>query len=342
MADAKVRSKRHKLQSLPNSRSEAKSLRAPRYLTGLPCKHGHIAERRTGDGGCVVCSRVYAARYGEALRCDQVLRDQALTKKRNQKRKRYQSDKAHRQRVLERQRRYLANPEVACRIHHANKLRRELLAADPNYRIAENIRNRDYKRKRRADPKVRRMLQDGENARRRERRKTDPEYREREKANTRECARRRFDTDLVWRDKDRKRKREFMKRKWRADPDFRQKFYAWRDAKLRSDPNFKLAKILRDRLYVALRGRSKHGSGVKLLGCSVEAARFHLEAQFKPGMSWKNHSYRGWHVDHKRPLSSFDLTDPSQLAMACHYTNLQPMWAKPNLRKGARLMMEVA
>jgi 5-methylcytosine-specific restriction endonuclease McrA len=28
-----------------------------RYWTGLPCKHGHIAERMTNDGGCTECAR---------------------------------------------------------------------------------------------------------------------------------------------------------------------------------------------------------------------------------------------------------------------------------------------
>lgn len=61
----------------------------------------------------------------------------------------------------------------------------------------------------------------------------------------------------------------------------------------------------------------------------------HLEAQFAPGMTWEN---RGeWHVDHIRPLASFDLTDPEQLRTASHYTNLQPLWASDNLAKGARL-----
>jgi hypothetical protein len=61
--------------------------------------------------------------------------------------------------------------------------------------------------------------------------------------------------------------------------------------------------------------------------------KIHLESKFQPGMTWENHGRNGWHIDHIKPLCSFDLTDLMQLRQACHYTNLQPLWAKENLRK---------
>ena len=36
-------------------RSEAKRLGFTRYFTGKQCKHGHVSERLTCDGGCVTC-----------------------------------------------------------------------------------------------------------------------------------------------------------------------------------------------------------------------------------------------------------------------------------------------
>lgn len=59
----------------------------------------------------------------------------------------------------------------------------------------------------------------------------------------------------------------------------------------------------------------------------------HLESKFRPGMTWENRGKKGWHIDHIKPLSAFDLTDPGQVSDACHYTNLQPLWWKENLDK---------
>ncbi len=42
---------------VPNNRAEAKRIGATHYFTGLPCKHGHVALRKT-KGACVECIKV--------------------------------------------------------------------------------------------------------------------------------------------------------------------------------------------------------------------------------------------------------------------------------------------
>ena len=101
------------------------------------------------------------------------------------------------------------------------------------------------------------------------------------------------------------------------------------------DVEFRLGLNLRTRLHQAIKRNSKAGSAVRDLGCTGPELRAHLEAQFKPGMTWENWSRNGWHIDHIRPLSKFDLTAREQFVKACHYTNLQPLWAEENLKKGA-------
>ena len=51
-------------------------------------------------------------------------------------------------------------------------------------------------------------------------------------------------------------------------------------------------------------------------------------------MTQKN--YGEWHVDHIKPCASFDLTDPKQQEICFHYTNLQPLWAIDNIKKGSK------
>jgi hypothetical protein len=109
---------------------------------------------------------------------------------------------------------------------------------------------------------------------------------------------------------------------------------SYKNDRRRTDPQIKLAEKLRIRLYKALHGQARNGSAVKLLGIPLKAAIAAIEAKFLPGMTWANHGL--WHIDHRRPLSKFDLTNPEQLAEVCHISNLQPLWAIDNQRKGSR------
>ncbi len=96
-----------------------------------------------------------------------------------------------------------------------------------------------------------------------------------------------------------------------------------------------LKRNLRSRLRHAIKDGAKRGSAVRDLGCTTDELKLYLEARFQPGMTWENWSPTGWHIDHVKPLASFDLTDRKQFLAACHYTNLQPLWAEENLRKRA-------
>jgi len=101
--------------------------------------------------------------------------------------------------------------------------------------------------------------------------------------------------------------------------------------------NCKILDVLRSRLYKVIKTQcgTKNKRTLELLGCSVEFFKEHLEKQFKDGMTWENHSYYGWHIDHIRPCASFDLGDPRQQEACFHYTNMQPLWWDENFKKGA-------
>ncbi len=115
----------------------------------------------------------------------------------------------------------------------------------------------------------------------------------------------------------------------------------YRKNRRKIDPTYRLSLNLRTRLWHAINGNIKKGSAIKDLGCSVKELKKYLEILFyvhpKTGefMKWNNYG-NGWHVDHVIPLSLFDLTNINQFLEACHYTNLQPLWAEENLRKSNR------
>lgn len=125
--------------------------------------------------------------------------------------------------------------------------------------------------------------------------------------------------------------RDYCRQYQVSDP-FRQTRNAKNKQRRMTDSHFKISSNLRHRLNQAIRNQQKSGSAVSDLGCSIPALKLHLEEQFQPGMSWKN--YGQWHIDHIKPLASFDLTDREDFLQANHYTNLQPLWAEDNLRKG--------
>lgn len=108
--------------------------------------------------------------------------------------------------------------------------------------------------------------------------------------------------------------------------------------RLKNDIGFRITWTVRGRLHRALKGKIKAHTMVEMLGCTPSQLKEYLESKFTEGMSWENHGTHGWHVDHIRPLSSFDLTDPQQQLIATHHTNLQPLWAKDNLSKSNKII----
>lgn len=101
------------------------------------------------------------------------------------------------------------------------------------------------------------------------------------------------------------------------------------------DPTFKLIKNLRRRLnrFISLTYFTKRSTTINLIGCPPNELKLFLEKKFKGNMSWDN--YGEWHIDHIIPLSSAKTEE--ELYKLCHYTNLQPLWAKDNLVKSNKL-----
>jgi hypothetical protein len=84
--------------------------------------------------------------------------------------------------------------------------------------------------------------------------------------------------------------------------------------------------------YLRWINESKLDRTNKLLGYTSNELKIHLESLFKDGMSWEN--YGKWHVDHIRPIVSFDKNELPSIVNSL--SNLQPLWAYENLLKGSK------
>lgn len=83
-------------------------------------------------------------------------------------------------------------------------------------------------------------------------------------------------------------------------------------------------------------GYTKKSKSFEIIGCTVEEFKAHLESQFLEGMSWENRSK--WQIDHFIPLAS--AKTESEILKLNHYSNLRPMWASDNRKKGAKMPHE--
>ena len=118
-------------------------------------------------------------------------------------------------------------------------------------------------------------------------------------------------------------------REWRKAN--RAKLNAYQKNRLDTNKNASMAHQIRMRVAKYIH---RHETSEEL-GCTIRELREYLSSKFLDGMTWQN--YGDWHVDHIKPLASFDLTDEEQFKEACNYTNLQPMWGKDNYAKGRKL-----
>lgn len=115
------------------------------------------------------------------------------------------------------------------------------------------------------------------------------------------------------------------------------KVYEYQKKRKKENPVLRVRETLHVRLREHLKSKTlrKSESKAKILGADKPTIMKHLERQFKKGMTWENYGKNGWHIDHIIPLSSAKTEE--DVIRLFHYTNLQPMWAEDNIRKGNKI-----
>ena len=104
-----------------------------------------------------------------------------------------------------------------------------------------------------------------------------------------------------------------------------------------SDHLFRTIRYVRNRInqYLKSKNYKKNSKSFELVGCSPEFLKNYISGLFTEGMSWELVG-QYIHIDHIIPLSSGKTID--EVKKLCHYTNLQPLWAKDNLTKGKKII----
>jgi len=88
---------------------------------------------------------------------------------------------------------------------------------------------------------------------------------------------------------------------------------------------------MRQKVWEQLKGVKNRRSTFAILGYDLSQLKIHLESKFQQGMTWDN--YGQWHIDHIRPLASFQIIGECDLRECWALSNLQPLWASDNLKK---------
>ena len=72
----------------------------------------------------------------------------------------------------------------------------------------------------------------------------------------------------------------------------------------------------------------------EILGCTITEFIDYISSKFTEGMTLENHGK--WHFDHIIPISSAKTEE--DVIRLNHYTNLQPLWAEDNMKKGSKIL----
>tara|TARA_Y100001958_G_C21220239_1_gene545579 strand:- start:33 stop:1004 length:972 start_codon:yes stop_codon:yes gene_type:complete len=100
-----------------------------------------------------------------------------------------------------------------------------------------------------------------------------------------------------------------------------------------SNPELKVKKNVRNRIYALLNDKAKNLKSVEYLGCNTE--------DYLKWLKFSNSEYffhgNVWHIDHVIPLARFDLTKPEQQMLAFNWRNTMPLLREDNMSKKAKI-----
>ena len=115
-----------------------------------------------------------------------------------------------------------------------------------------------------------------------------------------------------------------------SNPDNLKRIYTGRKQKYNNDVEYRIRATMRSQINNNLKDKCKKTP--EYLGCSIHEFKEYLSSLFLPEMNWENHG-EIWEIDHIIPLSSFDFSIESNVYLAFHYSNTQPLFKTTEIAK---------
>jgi len=113
-----------------------------------------------------------------------------------------------------------------------------------------------------------------------------------------------------------------------------------KNERYKNDVVFRLNHNISNGIRKSLR-RNKNGNHWEcIVGYDCKELKDHIEKQFKEGMTWELFLEGKIHIDHRIPVSIFNITSIKSkgFKMCWALDNLQPMWAEENMSKHNKIL----
>jgi hypothetical protein len=117
----------------------------------------------------------------------------------------------------------------------------------------------------------------------------------------------------------------------------KEKINTYRRERRKNDELYRITSNIRSLIRQSFRhkGLKKNSLSQKILGCTFEEFKQHLESLWEPWMNWDNYGLYesnklnyGWDIDHIVPLDICETEE--DVIRLNHYTNLQPLCSYTN------------
>lgn len=104
---------------------------------------------------------------------------------------------------------------------------------------------------------------------------------------------------------------------------------------VKNDPMLMINKNISSAICESLKGTKSEQHWEDLVGYSLEDLTKHLESLFQPGMTWENHTRKGWHIDHIVPKNVFNFNSYNDIEFKACWSleNLRPIWCIDNWQR---------